>query len=177
MDDTSVDFSGSVLSEASKIGINLSVNDLHCYDLKSYGIDNSLWIKEGFFNNLKFYPNAVKVLCRLSLYHNIIIATYDMDSDIIRKDKKKFIRDNLSFVSKVYFTNEKHKVVGDLIFDDCPDHLESYPGITVKADKPYNRQVKTDYVIYNNDWLSFEELVGNISLGRIFSLDGGALSQ
>ncbi len=167
MDETIVNFIDPVADMVSKDGITLDRGSMKSYNFSDYGINKSVWDREGFFLNLEPFPNALRVLDGLSSDHDIVIATDNGGSSIIKKDKEIFIEKHLSFVSDVFFTGEKHSIKGDLIFDDCPKHLLEFKGIKVKMDRPYNQDIMADYVIYNNNWLVFENLVGYLARGYL----------
>ena len=49
------------------------------------------------------------------------------------------------------------KVDKGILFDDCPEYLNRFKGISVAMDMPYNQGVNVDYRI--NNWNDFYDIV------------------
>lgn len=153
LDETVVNFLDPVIEECRKNSINISRKDIVVYDMSKSGIKKEFWCREGFFENLAPFPCAVDVLRVLSVDHTIIIATDNKNLEWIKKEKQRWIENHIPFVDSAYFTSEKFKIDGDLIFDDSPHHLESFPGFSVKMRRDYNVDIKSDFSV--NNWTEF----------------------
>jgi len=167
LDETTFDFFSPIFQVYfKKTGKIITRKDITSY--KAPIVPNipreEVWLKPGFFRNLKPFPFAVDVLQRLSKRCVIMIATDALGIDFIKEEKLETIKKYLPFVDlkHVIFGSEKHKIGIDLLFDDAPQHLEQFPKYTVKMVREYNRHVPTNAEIHNTDWLAFERLCDNL---------------
>lgn len=144
-------------------GTFLAPDQLRQYDLTDFVGEKgkNLFQQAGFFDKLKPFPFAVKVIEKLLMEnYEMIIATDTKDNPSIHADKELWIRENLPFFPReqVFFTRDKHLLDADLIFDDSPEVIEKFPGIKVIMDRPYNKHV-AGHRVYNNNWMDFYALV------------------
>lgn len=114
----------------------------------------------GFYRDLRPLPQALEVIKRLNERYDIFIVTTSPINAF--KDKTEWILEYLPFIGaeKIIFTHFKHKIKGDILFDDAPHNLISFQnegGIAVAMDYPYNRDINCLRV---SGWLQFENNVG-----------------
>lgn len=147
LDGVTVDFAGGVCEEHNKItGESLEPKDVTDWTLEKFGIEDGTWQKPGFFIGLKPLPGAVEALWDLhQAGHLLWVVTYGMDIDFIEREKSLWVKDHIPFVRGIVFTNKKYLIPGDMLIDDAPEHLEKYPGTTVKINWPYNEGVEADH--------------------------------
>jgi 5'(3')-deoxyribonucleotidase len=68
----------------------------------------------------------------------------------------------LDVYSQVIFLSDKSMLNNNnIIIDDCPDHLEGYGGIKIKAEWPYNKSCDCDYSF--TDWTNVYSFVQEIN--------------
>ncbi len=122
----------------------------------------NLFCEKVFYDNLKPFPNAIRVLEELSKDNEVIIVTKHNVKG--REYKTKWVEDNLPFAKLVYTeTFDKSCVEGSILIDDKLECLES-----VKDSVKYR-------ICYGNymwntewdgtrclDWLSVKEELTNI---------------
>lgn len=174
MDEVICDFLGELCVRYNlHTGATLSVEQLNQYDLTPFigEVGKQLFLRPGFFSELKPFPQALKILKKLHLEGNQIIVATDAKGSIeVASDKKKWVERHIPFLAHENFivTAEKHFIDADLIFDDSPEVLNKFPGIKVVMDRPYNKEVDA-YRIYNNDWLQFYSLVKDIEARKFGS--------
>ena len=62
----------------------------------------------------------------------------------------------------VIFTHHKHLLNGSesIMFDDSPVYLESFKGVKVAMDYPFNRHIETNARV--KDWYGFEKYLQTI---------------
>ena len=92
--------------------------------------------------------------------HNVYIVTaYTVTTCV---DKVKWIRKYLpSFDKKnVVFCNDKNLINADVLIDDAPHNLESFPNKTICFDMPYNKEAKCDYRAFS--WDDINNIFDNI---------------
>lgn len=114
-----------------------------------------------FFANLDVFPNAIEVTRRLQERgHTLYFLTATpYDSRTGSFDKRKWVERLFPHIGQkgVIETHHKYMVKGDLLFDDSPTNLETFPGIKVVMDYNYNKNVNVNYRVTN--WLEFEQVV------------------
>ncbi len=164
MDEVIVDFLNPLLA---KHGQGLRIEDIKQWDLSVHkgGLDKVFYAKD-FFINLKPLPNAVHVLEQLQKEHDIIIATNGMNSADIVRQKAEWVDRYIPFIPERNFiiTARKELLRGNILFDDCPEHLEKFMshGITVAMDRQYNQHVSTLFRVFENNWIAFKQIVDAI---------------
>nr|WP_272873294.1 5'(3')-deoxyribonucleotidase [Alteribacter salitolerans] len=144
---------------------DLSVSKLECWDSEKYvkeecGEKIYDYLDEpGLFLSLEPLDNAIQVLERLHKQFDIFICT--SSRKYAYTEKEKWVEKNLPFLGRdrMIFAQRKDMIIGDLLFDDAPHHLEAFKekGRSVVAmDYPYNRQIDVPRV---DNWLAFEAFV------------------
>ncbi len=129
-----------------KTGSNLTRDDITTWDLAGFGIDAKTWQKPGVFRRLEPLSGSVEALRLLYKQgHRLWIITDAMNIEFIQDEKSEWVGEHIPFVNGVIFTDQKHLIPGDALIDDSPLHLSQYPGVTVKINRPYNRDIISDY--------------------------------
>ena len=117
----------------------------------------------GFFVNLKPIPYAVETLKKLHEegFEIFYVTAPVMDSPHVFHEKIEWIKKHTPFISldHVIFAQRKDLIDGDILFDDAPKNLESFPGIPVAFDYNFNKHLDVDRVA---GWLEFYDLVHKI---------------
>jgi 5'-nucleotidase len=143
----------------------LTVDQLKCWDSAKYvkpecGEKIYDYLHEpGLFLHLKYLPNSIDVLSRLSQNFEIILVTSSVSTAF--SEKEQWVEEYLPFIGteNIIFTHRKDKICGDLLFDDAPHNLINFKStgrIAVAMDYPYNRSVDVPRV---KDWLEFETAI------------------
>lgn len=144
---------------------NLKKEDIITWDLSTYITNNGkeIFHKPGFFINLKPFPYAIDTLLRLKHDGHDILIVSSPPNGITSAEKYHWIEKYLSFIPRenIIMCNRKSLIKGDLIFEDNPEALEKFDGISVCMDRPYNQDAKCDYRV--SGWLEFYEVVRSLS--------------
>jgi len=99
----------------------------------------------GLFRNLAPMPHAIEVIRKI--HDDGHTGTFVTSSPVNKHafvDKFDWLCDHFPFLlderhrPPVIFTHQKYKVDGDILFDDCPAHLDAFPGISVSMKYAYN---------------------------------------
>ena len=104
---------------------------------------------KGFFYNLGMQSGADEVMEKLCTEHNVYIVTaYTADTCV---DKVRWVQRYLPFfdIKNIVFCNNKSPFNADVLIDDAPLNLESFPNTTICFYMPYNNEVKSDYRAYS----------------------------
>lgn len=146
---------------------NISPNEITEWDLSKNMGDKGFEIfkQPGFFLNLKPIPDAIEYLSKLMTDgYDILIVTCPPNG-ISMMDKKKWCEKYLSFIPKenIIMTCRKDLIKADLIFDDSPTNLESFNGIKVCMNRPYNKNAICDYRV--DSWGEFYNLINRLNKG------------
>ena len=89
---------------------------------KKYEIFNT----PGFWEGIPIYDGAVEVMERLYKEHEVYILTAPWTpAPNCYAEKRAWIEKHLPFfdVNRMIFTKHKYLLCGDIIVDDCPEHL------------------------------------------------------
>ena len=158
MDGVCCDFVAAACREFNiRTGGNLKSADIVDWDLSLFGITKNDWQKSGFFAELRPIDGAIETLKMLSCKYRLAIVTDAMGIDFIISDKEIWIKKHLPFIDEVFYVSDKSSIDGDLLFDDAPHHLSSYPQTTVKMLTRYNAETVADYTV--KSWAEFESLL------------------
>jgi 5'(3')-deoxyribonucleotidase len=145
-----------------KLNLNIYPEQINKWELKSFiGEDGmELYKQPGFFLNLLPFDYAVETLYNLNKRHEIFICSNPPNA-IGAAEKIQWIEENLPFLSsdQIILTCRKEIINADLIFDDCPKYLNSFPGIKVAMARPYNIGMGDYRVSY---WEQFAEIIEEI---------------
>lgn len=159
------------VEEINKVsGENLTPQDITCWDVhkctnigkECYDIMNT----GNFFQNPEPMTGAIETLKDLqNLGHEIVIVTaVPFKSETAHYDKYKWCQQHLSFLNideSFIATQRKDLVIGDILFDDKPQNLETFVGKGVILDHPYNKNWKEQNYgvkrVYN--WQEFFDFI------------------
>lgn len=163
-------------------GTNVTVDDIKDYDMglvcKNEKVFYGILQEPGFFHDMRAMPGAISGMRQLiELGYDIKILTRPPDQcrDGIA-DKQLWIKERfpeLATMRNQVFTAAKDIVWGDLLFDDCPDHLihwkERWPNsIAATLDWQFNRKPEVNKVIsFRGDlngkgWSDFVDFVREV---------------
>jgi 5'-nucleotidase len=174
LDNTFVDMTSKFLQEYNEMtNDNLTVDDVFTYDfnaiVKQPDLVQEIVCKEGFFSDLKPFTDAIHYFKKIAKMKNVdttILTQPSRRAAQAISEKRIWISENLPKfnLSNVIFSHKKHRVTGDVFFDDAPEHLEKWKqrhgGITCKIEWPYNKSVKTDYTFRKETaWQEFYDLI------------------
>ncbi len=168
MDEVICDFLGPLCSQYNQLyGTDWAVSEFSEHDLISFIGDKGkrIFLKKGFFYCLEPYPGSLDILKKLSKDgHDVIIASNALGNPDAAADKCRWMEKYLPglLAENFFITSRKYLIRGDIIFDDSPGVLNSFPGIKVVMDRSYNKNVE-GYRIYNNNWHDFYQLVNELS--------------
>jgi 5'(3')-deoxyribonucleotidase len=119
----------------------------------------------GFFTTLAVIPDAIEVTKRLQdVGHDLYFVTATPHNcPTGGYDKLIWCHTHFPHIGKdrVIQTQHKHKIIGDILFDDGPHNLIAFPKTTIAMDMPYNKATPADYRV--SSWLQFEKVVGQIA--------------
>ena len=167
MDEVICDFLGKLCEDYNALNqSNLTPEKIDKYELAGFigSEGKSLFLRAGFFDQLKPFPSAKSVIKMLyDEGHDIIIATNALGHPDVAADKCRWTTQHLPFIypDNFFIASKKHLIQGDLIFDDSPHVLNKFPGIKVVMDRPYNKDVN-GHRIFNNNWIEFYELINRL---------------
>ncbi len=100
-----------------------------------------------FFRDLVPLEGAIEGVHKLiETGHDVYIATAATSHPNSVIGKIGWLNEHLPVMMKhprkVVFTHHKHLLRGDVLFDDSPKNLETFDGISVAMDMPYNNDKK-----------------------------------
>lgn len=117
--------------------------------------------QHNFFFEIEPIEGAIEGMEKLIMNgHDVIIATATpIDSTVAHEEKKEWIRFHLPFFDLKNFASLARKDIlcADLMFDDAPHNLNSFQGITVCMDRPWNKNCKSTFRVSN--WEDFLDIV------------------
>jgi len=128
----------------------------------------------GYFKSLKPIDGAIDTINKLiEENREVFIITSPMNEYSVF-EKYLWVKEYLPFfpINNLILVGNKgdilSKINNGILFDDCPEYLEKFNGITVAMDKPYNWNVKSDFRVSN--WDDFyrvvrEEMESGVGIG------------
>lgn len=167
LDNTTVDLTGPWLELYNQeFDDNVTPADIKDYDVgryvKSECSRNRLYgffSRPGFFRNLPALPGAVAGIRELVRRgYNVYIATSPPHSSLdSMREKTEWVRDHFPELrGNVILLGDKGLLRGDILFDDAPEQLERFQGVSVCMAQPYNEGCG-DYRV--GGWSEFLELL------------------
>ena len=123
--------------------------------------------KQGFFDKLEPFPNAIKIVKKLNNEHDIIIASKPQNKET-SLDKYNWLEEYMPFIrfNQVVLGEYKHLIKADIMIDDCEYYLDLFKencnGTTICIDREYNKKFKADYRIYDTNWLEIYDIIKKI---------------
>lgn len=117
---------------------------------------------KGFYLRIKPYDGVVDMLHRLNDNHDILIVTSSMDGYQMT-EKGEIVKKYLPFIGtgNLILCRRKELVRGDVMWDDNPKVIKSFPGITVANRFNYNKDSNPHFFL--NHPLEFEDLINQMS--------------
>ena len=110
-----------------------------------------------FFYNLGMQSGADEVMEKLCTEHNVhIVTAYTANTCV---DKVRWVQKYLPFfdIKNIVFCNNKRLFNADVLIDDAPHNIESFPNTTICFDMPYNKEVKSDYRAFS--WIDINRYI------------------
>jgi len=169
MDEVICDMLTPLCKEYSKItGQNFTINSIEEYCLKKFPGIRDIFLKPGFFINLKPVRNSIEVISQLYIQgrHELFIASDPGGVGHVANEKLQWIEKYLPFLlpKNVFLGSRKELLRGDLIFDDNPNYIEAFNGISVIMDKPYNKSAAANFRV--KSWSEFFNLIKQIEKNK-----------
>jgi len=127
----------------------LRVEDIHVWEMhqsvkSSCGNKIYEYLKEpGLYRNLLPMPEGPETVRRLmDEGHQVFLVTAPpLNSPHAVWDKLEWVREHLPFfaLDHMIFCHQKWLLQGDILFDDCPTHLELFEQTSIAMSYPYNK--------------------------------------
>jgi len=161
----------------SKFHKNIKISDIKTWSLNTYmDGDKAFEIinSPGFFGSLEPIEGAIETIEKLinDKYEVFIISSPSNEFSVY--EKYKWIQEYLPFfdIRNLILVGNKGELLSridgenSVLFDDCPEYIEKFNGVSVVMDRAYNRElvvgIDCDYRV--SEWSEFYEVVER--LGR-----------
>ena len=132
--------------------------DIKEYELRKYtrhpAILDKLLSQRNFFLDMEPIKDSCKYLTKLiEDGHDVVIVTQlpRRSNHWAARDKKQWLETHIPALDlcQLIFAHRKDLVMGDVLFDDSPHHLQSWlvknpDSYICTIDYPYNQDIKTD---------------------------------
>jgi 5'(3')-deoxyribonucleotidase len=118
-------------------------------------IKEHIFSKSDFWENLPVLPGSQVCIKYLNNLFDLYIVTAPWEnSDKHKNEKIEWVNTYFPFLNneQIVFSSEKWKLQPAIIIEDRVDTLENCQDegfTTVKFEQPYNKDLKTDYVLYS----------------------------
>lgn len=127
----------------SRTGESIKKSDITCWDLEDClrhkEVIHEFLYLPGVYRNLEVIGNAKKVLKELNKDFKLQFVT---DTPFhARDDRLYWVQKHFPYIKDIYFAEDKSNIKADLILDDRPENLISFPGIKVCFDHEYNKNI------------------------------------
>jgi len=155
---------------------NLKPNDIKTYSLSQYIGEKGIEIlkQPGFFRMLEPIEGAIETIKKLVNDGNEMFIISSPMNEYSVFEKYLWIRKHLPFfdIKNLILVGNKGDLlsrIGDgidsgILFDDCPEYISKFNGVSVVMDRAYNRElvvgVDCDYRV--SGWDEFYGVVGSI---------------
>jgi 5'(3')-deoxyribonucleotidase len=118
-------------------GVRQCVPEQHRPLVKEYTSRN------GFFRNLKVFPDSQEVLRELCKNHEVYIASAAMEYPNSLRDKSDWLDEHFPFIpwQKRILCGDKFILKGDLLIDDHYRNLKPFEGRKIMFTSPHNIDV------------------------------------
>ena len=160
LDEVVVDFIEPLIAEYNRrYSSDITIEDITQWALPADMC--AIFRERNFFINLIPYPESIRALELLRARgHEVIIATSPSGDPHIAEQKLTWCQDFLPGFP-VVITERKDILKGDMMVDDCVEHLRNFDGIRVIMDRPWNRNEAVrgyrawdwDEILYFVEWL------------------------
>ncbi len=170
MDEVIVQFLNGLLKEYNKLyNSNVTIDSIVDWDISDEF--TKIYTKPHFFENLLPYPKAIETINELIINkHEIYIVTDAGGNLNIINGKYNWLKKYMPFINlqkNVILAHRKNLINGDIIIEDNPYTLSTFPNITIAMDKPYNKNVNSSYRVYENDFTAIKSIIDEIE-GRVY---------
>jgi len=169
MDEVTVDMLSYLCQEYNyKYNKNLKVSDIKTYSLKDYIGNEGFEIinSPGFFANLKPIDGAIETMGKLvnDNRYEVFIISSPMNSHCAY-EKYQWVQKYLPFLNirNLVLVGNKGELLSrinsknSVLYDDCPEYIDKFGGISVVMDRAYNQNVKCDFRV--SGWDEFYRIV------------------
>ena len=169
MDEVICDFLEKLIKEYnSTYNKDIKKEDIKEWQLEKYvgkeGI--ALFHKPGFFADLEPIDQSLEVIRLLQYLGKEMFVISSPTNEHCFYDKYRWIKEYMPFfpVENLILVKNKgdllSQIKGGILFDDCPEYLERFNGVSVCMDMPYNQDAKCDLRV--EDWWEFYGLVRGV---------------
>lgn len=129
-------------------GMSLTKEDLYERKLRTEYPEHvdkldKLLLDPGFFRDLEVFPDAIRVVERLTHHYDVYIATAAMDVPTSFDAKYEWLREHFPFLDPQHFIFCGNKgIVGtDYLIDDNPRQLRAFKGKGIIFDAVHNQSI------------------------------------
>ncbi len=161
MDEVLVDFLGPLLDKYNKrYDKEMVLDDIKSWDLPQEMIN--IFLEDDFFLTLPPLSGAIDGIRELKQNgHDIIIATSPSERPGIAREKMIWMKVWLpEFVHDLHIVERKDRLIGDLLIDDSPKHLNNFKGKTMCMARRYNEDVTSTFRVKN--WTEIKLVINNL---------------
>ena len=169
MDEIICKFLDKLCSEYNnKYNKNIKISDIKTWSLNTYmDGDKAFEIinSPGFFGSLESIEGAIETIEKLvndDKYEVFIISSPSNEYSVY--EKYKWIKEYLPYfdIKNLILVGNKGDLLSrigndGILFDDCPEYIEKFNGVSVVMDRAYNQDVKCDYRV--SGWDEFYGVV------------------
>jgi len=163
-----------------KYNTNIKISDIKTWSLNTYmDGDKAFEIinSPGFFGSLELIEGAIETIEKLvnnDKYEVFIISSPSNEFSVF--EKYLWIRKHLPFfdIKNLILVGNKGDLLsrlngeGGVLFDDCPEYIRKFNGVSVVMDRAYNRELvigmDCDYRV--SEWSEFYEVVKGLELNK-----------
>lgn len=145
---------------------NLSIEDIKSWDIIQYvkpecGVKIYELVDDKLLKQLTPLPYAVEVTKELIKEHDLYIITATEYSNV--KAKAEWVNKFYPHigVDKMVIIRHKHLIDVDLLIDDAPHNILSFPRKTIVMDYAWNRNLSEAY-LRAHDWKEVKKLINNL---------------
>ena len=150
---------------------NLKPNDIKTYSLSQYIGEKGIEIlkQPGFFRMLEPIEDAIETIEKLVNDGNEMFIISSPMNEYSIFEKYKWVKEYLPFfdIKNLILVGNKGELLSmldgedSILFDDCPEYIRKFRGITIIMDRAYNKElivgVDCDYRV--SGWNEFYEIV------------------
>lgn len=124
--------------------------------LKAWGIGH-MWgeldrlvVRPGFCDALDPVPGAREFLFDLQQVADVVIVTSPWKSSPTWCfERRNWLEKRLGYTGEVVFTKRKDLVRGDVLIDDAAEHTDTFPGVGLLLDQPWNQHATKSIRVHN----------------------------
>lgn len=145
-----------------KFNDNLTIDDVHCWDIHKYTKSKSKDIysllTNSFFDTLSPLPQSIEATQELSEDHELFVVTATTSNTL--HTKVLWLEKYFPHIPKenIISTYRKDLVNVDLLIDDASHNIISFPNRKIVFDYPWNRDLLYEYPRAKN-WLEILDII------------------